>query len=71
MFTSHTIQANHTSFPYRLTHRIPNGCGQSQCDYFVGINNNPDYENLLDFTLEGNTKGWVAIGFSTTPNMVR
>ena len=27
-------------------------------------------DQFLDFTLEGHAEGWVAIGFSDTPNMV-
>ena len=40
------------------------------CDVFVGINGNSKDSSMLDFTLEANAKGWVAIGFSKTPNMV-
>ena len=55
---------------YRLTHRIPAGCNRSDCDYFLGINSNNDDDDLLDFTLEGRADGWIAVGFSRTPNMV-
>lgn len=54
---------------FQFSHGIPEGCAQAECDYFVGINPSSD-ENLLEFTLEGNAKGWVAIGFSKTPSMV-
>ena len=57
--------------PYRLTHQIPAGCDQSECDYFLGISSNRDNNDLLDFTLEGVAEGWIAVGFSKTPNMVR
>ena len=59
-----------TPHPYRLTHRIPSGCDPSQCDYFLGISTNANDDNLLDFTLESSAQGWVAVGFSKTPDMV-
>ena len=61
-------QSNITT--YRLSHGIPHGCVQSTCDFFVGINDNSIDKNTLDFTLEGKAKGWIAVGFSKTPNMV-
>ena len=59
---------------YQMSISSPNGCSQSnsttQCDFFLGINTNSESGNYLDFTLEGKAKGWVAVGFSKTPNMV-
>ena len=55
---------------HRLTHHIPSGCDPAQCDYFLGISTNPYDDDLLDFTLEGTAGGWIAVGFSKTPNMV-
>jgi hypothetical protein len=55
---------------YRISQGFPRGCKQSECEYFVGINTNPEDDRFLDFTLEGQAEGWVAIGFSDTPNMV-
>ena len=65
---THTAQSN-TKFQF--SRGIPEGCVQSECDYFVGINPNMMNENLLEFTLEGNARGWLAVGFSKTPSMVR
>jgi hypothetical protein len=52
----------------------PKGCNHSNsttgCDFFLGINTNSENSSYLDFTLEGKAKGWVAVGFSKTPNMV-
>ena len=63
------IQSSITS--YHWSQGIPGGCSDSHtCDIFVGINSNSQDSNMLDFTLEANAKGWVAIGFSKTPNMV-
>ena len=36
----------------------------------MGIKRNNGDSNLLDFVLEGQTNGWVAIGFSKTTSMV-
>ena len=36
----------------------------------MGLGRNNGDHNLLDFVLEGQTKGWVAIGFSKTASMV-
>ena len=45
-------------------------CTGVQCDYYIAIRTNPMNENYLDFLLEGNATGWLAIGFSDTANMV-
>lgn len=68
----HSLQLNQTLHAYhRLTHRIPSGCDPSHCDYFLAIDTNPNNnDGLLDFTLEGTARGWLAVGFSKTPNMV-
>ena len=57
---------------YQWSQGVPEGCSDSgrTCDIFVGINSNSKVSNMLDFTLEASAKGWVAIGFSKTPNMV-
>ena len=54
---------------FQFSRGFPEGCPQPECDYFVGINPSSD-GNLLEFTLEGNARGWVAVGFSKTPSMV-
>ena len=38
--------------------------------YFFGARVNPSDSNFLDITLEAETTGWVAVGFSQTPTMV-
>ena len=57
---------------YQISIGSPKGCSQSAagCDFFLGINTNSENSNYLDFMLEGKAKGWVAVGFSKTPNMV-
>ena len=38
--------------------------------YFFGARVTPSDNNFLDITLEAETTGWVAVGFSQTPTMV-
>ena len=60
------------SLEYRLSLSNPKDCDRSagKCDFFLGINTNSENSDYLDFTLEGSAKGWVAVGFSKTSNMV-
>lgn len=62
------LQVHNTTF--RVTSSLPHGCQGSECSFFVGINTNQDDERFLDFLVEGRAQAWVAIGFTTTPNMV-
>ena len=55
---------------YRLTFRDPPDCVPSQCQVFVGVDTNSGNSGYLDFYLEGEANGWVAVGFSATPSMV-
>ena len=54
---------------YRFTVTIPSNC-TANCDYFLGIRTNDNDPTYLDFVLEGNTHGWVGIGFTKTGTMV-
>ncbi len=36
----------------------------------MGISTNPGSPEFLDFYIEGESQGWVAVGFSETQNMV-
>ena len=59
---------------YRISIGTPRGCEKisiHKCDYFLGINTNGEDSDYLDFTLEGRAKGWIAVGFSETPTMVK
>ena len=40
------------------------------CDLFVGIDINKGSNSYLDIYMDGNAHGWVAVGFSDTPDMV-
>ena len=56
---------------FRLTKGFPMGCewATGECTYFLGIDT--DENNNILITLEGKANGWVAVGFSKTPNMVK
>ncbi len=55
---------------YRLQILSPTGCSRADCDLFIGIDTNTGDNGFLDIYMEGTTEGWVAVGFSETPNMV-
>ncbi|KAL5471600.1 hypothetical protein EMCRGX_G029728 [Ephydatia muelleri] len=54
---------------YRINYNAPPNCEKTTCDYSVAIATNSEDSSFLDFVLEGNAQGWVAIGFSTNGNM--
>ena len=56
---------------YPLEYRNPSNCNVSDCAVYVGIAVNSSDSNYLDFYIEGDATSWVAVGFSTTFNMVR
>ena len=55
---------------YRLSFRHPANCTLSDCNAFIGIDTNAGDPSLLDITMQGMAGGWLAVGFSPTPNMV-
>ena len=55
---------NADTIRYSFTYGTPGG------SYFFGARVNPDNANYLDMRLEGDTTGWVAIGFTETHSMV-
>ncbi len=55
---------------YRLRILNPDGCSRASCDLFIGIDTNTGDDGFLDIYMEGTAAGWVAVGFSETPNMV-
>ena len=55
---------------YRLQILSPTGCSRASCDLFIGIDTNTGDDGFLDIYMEGTAAGWVAVGFSETPNMV-
>ena len=56
---------------YDLIFRDPANCSPGQCTIFVGIDTNAGNSDYLDIYMEGESQGWVAVGFTATPNMVR
>ena len=68
--TLHTLHMSQSYSKFQFSRGIPEACAQSECDYFVGINPSSSDKNLLEITLEGRARGWVAVGFSKTPSMV-
>lgn len=57
---------------FRISLELPKGCEDLSegCDFFLGINTNSEDDSFLDFKLEGKSKGWIAVGFTKTPDMV-
>ncbi len=56
---------------YRLQVLNPEGCVRSECNLFIGIDTNTGDNGFLDIYMEGTAEGWLAVGFSETPNMVK
>ena len=52
------------------SHDCLNGTDGSKCDVFLRMAPNKENKSFVDFYLEGNLKGWVAVGFSNDQNMV-
>ena len=50
--------------------RDPEGCDPSACNTFIGIDTNEGNSDYLDIYMEGASEGWIAVGFTETPNMV-
>eukprot|EP00731_Ephydatia_muelleri_P019192 Em0012g17a len=50
---------------WRFTTSFPPGCSGTACSYFLGVRTNED-PLFLDFMMEGNARGWIAVGY--TPN---
>ena len=56
---------------YTVIARLPSGCEPSACDRFFGVQVNADNTSYLDLYMEGNARGWLALGFTLSANMVR
>ena len=54
---------------YSVIARSPSGCARSSCDFFFAVQVNADNSSFLDLYMEGNANGWLALGFTTSPNM--
>ena len=63
------------SLPNLIMLGLPNqgcikGTDGSSCEYFIRMAPNLDDPDFLDIYMEGNLKGWVAVGFSHDTYMV-
>ena len=58
---------------YAFVLRSPADCSLAAgtCALFVAVKRNASDSAYVDFFLEARSAGWVALGFSTTPDMVR
>ena len=55
---------------YRLRYHNPVNCDPNNCTYFMGIDTNEGNPFYLDVYLTAEIDGWVAVGFSESPDMV-
>ena len=67
---SFLMSQNRAPGDYRLRYYDPVNCDPDNCTYFLGIDTNEGNPLFLDFYLTAETEGWVAVGFSLSPNMV-
>ena len=49
---------------------IPPACDKSNCSFYLAIGINDHTSSYLDFAMEANAKGWLAVGFAPQPVMV-
>ena len=54
---------------WRFTTSFPPGCSGTACSYFLAVRTNED-PLFLDFMMEGNARGWIAVGYTPNPDMV-
>ena len=55
---------------YTLIFSDPEGCEVGACNTYIGIDTNLGNSDYLDIYMEGDTQGWIAVGFTKSPNMV-
>ncbi|KAL5488528.1 hypothetical protein EMCRGX_G017478 [Ephydatia muelleri] len=53
---------------WRFTTSFPPGCNGTACSYFLAVRTNED-PLFLDFMMEGNARGWIAVGYTPNPGM--
>lgn len=62
------------SLPDLITIGVPDRCVDgtdgSKCDIFLRMAPNRENNTFVDFYMEGNMTGWVAVGFSMDDKMV-
>ena len=55
---------------WRLLATMPPGCNRSDCQFYLAIRTNDNDSSYLDFAMEANAMGWLAVGFAPHPSMV-
>ena len=55
--------------PFQVLAAIPEDCTPSTCDYYAAWRQNSDFD-FVDFRIEGNVQGWLALGLSEDRLMV-
>lgn len=54
---------------WRLLATMPPGCNRSDCQFYLAIRTNDNDSSYLDFAMEANAMGWLAVGFAPHPSM--
>eukprot|EP00731_Ephydatia_muelleri_P019195 Em0012g20a len=60
--------SNPSNAQWRFTTSFPPGCNGTACSYFLAVRTNED-PLFLDFMMEGNARGWIAVGYTPNPGM--
>ena len=56
--------------PYTFTATVPDNCQQHNCDYYVATKIHSSDPTYVDFWIEGTAVGYVALGLSSSGEMV-
>ena len=56
---------------YPLVFKSPSSCNLADCTVYVGIQRNEGNHSFLNFYIEADANAWAAVGFSTSPSMVK
>ena len=67
--TKYVLLPQPSNAQWRFTTSFPPGCSGTACSYFLGVRTNED-PLFLDFMMEGNARGWIAVGYTPNPGMV-
>ncbi|KAL5487121.1 hypothetical protein EMCRGX_G019687 [Ephydatia muelleri] len=54
---------------HQFSAALPSGCRGVNCNFYLGIALNKDSPDYLDFWMEGNALGYIAVGLSPTGYM--
>ena len=67
IFIVHNVYSIQPSF--QVLAAIPERCSPQVCDYYAAWKQSDDLD-FVDFRLEGNVQGWIALGLSEDKRMV-